>query len=74
MLANPKRLFLRAKITITDRRNRLGNDTIQALACLKSWLELVQADNDSLEDEYEVITTLRANREDNVKVKADLST
>ena len=37
MSAEPERLFSRAKITITDRRNRLGSDAIEALECLKSW-------------------------------------
>ena len=40
MSAKPKRLFLGAKITITDQRNQLGVDTIKYLECLKSWLNL----------------------------------
>ncbi|ODQ71005.1 hypothetical protein LIPSTDRAFT_73577 [Lipomyces starkeyi NRRL Y-11557] len=36
--AEPERLFSSAKITITDRRNRLGIETIEAIECLKSWL------------------------------------
>jgi hypothetical protein len=40
MSAEPERLFSGAKITITDRRNRLGVDTIEHLECLKSWLNL----------------------------------
>ncbi len=38
MSAEPKRLFSGAKITITDRRNRLGIKSIKAIECLKSWL------------------------------------
>jgi hypothetical protein len=38
MSAEPERLFSGAKITITDRRNRLGIETIEAIECLKSWL------------------------------------
>jgi hypothetical protein len=38
MSAEPERLFSHAKITITDRRNRLGSETIEALECLRSWL------------------------------------
>jgi hypothetical protein len=38
MSAEPERLFSGAKITITDRRNRLGIESIQAVECLKSWL------------------------------------
>jgi hypothetical protein len=37
MSAEPGRLFSGAKITITDRRNRLESATIEALECLKSW-------------------------------------
>lgn len=37
MSAEPERLFSGSKITITDRRNRLGSDLIEALECLKSW-------------------------------------
>jgi hypothetical protein len=37
MSAEPERLFSGAKITITDRRNRLDAATIEALECLKSW-------------------------------------
>ncbi|OBS15909.1 hypothetical protein FPOA_27961 [Fusarium poae] len=37
MSAEPERLFSGAKITITDRRNRLGSDVVEALECLKSW-------------------------------------
>jgi hAT family C-terminal dimerisation region len=41
MLADPERLFLGAKITISNRRNRLGIYTIEALECLKSWLKIL---------------------------------
>jgi hypothetical protein len=37
MSASPERLFSGAAITITERRNRLGNESIEALECLKSW-------------------------------------
>jgi len=40
MSANPKRLFLGVKITISDRYNRLGIYIIKALECLKSWLKI----------------------------------
>ena len=33
----PERLFSGAGITITERRNRLGVESIEALECLKSW-------------------------------------
>jgi hypothetical protein len=38
MSAKPERLFSSAKITIIDRRNRLGIESIEAIECLKSWL------------------------------------
>jgi hypothetical protein len=38
MSAEPERLFSGAKISITDRRNRLGIESIEAIKCLKSWL------------------------------------
>jgi hypothetical protein len=36
MSAEPERLFSGANITITDRRNRLGIESIEAIECLKS--------------------------------------
>jgi hypothetical protein len=33
-------LFSRAKIIISDRRNRFNIYTIKALECLKSWLKI----------------------------------
>ncbi|KFY79959.1 hypothetical protein V499_01108 [Pseudogymnoascus sp. VKM F-103] len=38
MAAEPERLFSGAKITITDRRNSLEIEAIEAIECLKSWL------------------------------------
>jgi hypothetical protein len=35
--AEPERLFSSAKISITDRRNRLGIKSIEAIKCLKLW-------------------------------------
>ena len=40
MSADPERLFLGAKITILDRRNRLRIFIVKALECLKSWLNI----------------------------------
>ena len=37
MSAEPERLFSGAGVTITERRNRLGAESIEALECLKSW-------------------------------------
>jgi hypothetical protein len=51
MSADPERLFSGVKITISDRRSRLRIDTIQALECLKSWLGLVDAEDNDPEDD-----------------------
>jgi hypothetical protein len=40
MSAEPERLFEGAKISITDRRNCLGIESIEALECLKSWMSI----------------------------------
>jgi hypothetical protein len=37
MSNEPERLFSGARVTITERRNRLGVESIKALECLKSW-------------------------------------
>jgi aryl carrier-like protein len=37
MSAELERLFSSAKVSITDRRNRLGIKSIKAIKCLKSW-------------------------------------
>ena len=49
MSAEPERVFSAAKTTITDRRNRLGSDIIEALECLKSWSGIREAREDNLE-------------------------
>jgi hypothetical protein len=46
--AEPKRLFSGAKITITDRRNRLRSDIIEALECLKSWFGIRDFQGDEI--------------------------
>jgi hypothetical protein len=37
MSAEVERLFSSCSITITDRRNRIGIDSVEAIECLKSW-------------------------------------
>ena len=51
MLADLERLFLGAKIIISDYRNRLGIFIIEALECLKSWLriEIIKDDDNDIE-------------------------
>ena len=51
MSADPERLWSGAKITVDDRRGRLGIHKIQAIECLKSWLQIEVALEDTLEDE-----------------------
>jgi len=53
MSADLERLFYGAKITISDRRCRLGMPTIQALECLKSWLGIIEATVDDPEEDEE---------------------
>ena len=50
MSADPEHLFSSAKITISDRRNRLGIYTVEALECLKSWLKIEVLIDDDEED------------------------
>jgi len=38
MSAEVERLFSSCKITITDRRNQIGIDTVEGIECLKSWM------------------------------------
>jgi hypothetical protein len=54
MSADPERLFSGVKITISDRRSRLRMDIIQALECLKSWLGLVDAEDDDPKDDNNI--------------------
>jgi hypothetical protein len=37
MSSDPERAFSAAKITLTDRRNKLSTEVIECLECLKSW-------------------------------------
>jgi hypothetical protein len=37
MSTEPERVFSGAKITISDRRCRLGDNIIESLECCKSW-------------------------------------
>jgi hypothetical protein len=42
MSAEPERVFSGLKITISDRRCRLGIELIKALECLKSWIGIIE--------------------------------
>jgi hypothetical protein len=49
--AVPERCFSATKETITDKRNKLGSEVIQAFECLKSWYKLKEFKSNSfLED------------------------
>ena len=49
MSSDPERAFSAAKITLTDRRNKLSMEMIECLECLKSWLS---KDEWALDQEY----------------------
>jgi hypothetical protein len=40
MSADPERLFSSAKLLITELRNKLSMDIIEAFECLKSWYKI----------------------------------
>jgi hypothetical protein len=40
MSADPERLFSSTKLVLSDLRNRLGMDIVEAFECLKSWYKL----------------------------------
>jgi hypothetical protein len=40
MLAELERIFFATKLILTDRRNKLSMNMIEALACLKLWYKL----------------------------------
>ena len=70
MSADLERLVSGAKITISDRRNRLGITTIQALECLKSWLKLVDIlEEEEIKDEDNGINTGEGTGDTNQEVK-----
>ena len=49
MSAEAERLFSSCKITLTNRRNRLGADLLEALECLKLWLKITDRESQILE-------------------------
>lgn len=50
MSAQAERLFSSAKITLSDRRNRLGSNVLKVLEYLKSWLKIVDKEAEILKD------------------------
>ena len=67
MSSSPERLFSSAKITITDRRNRLGIALIQALECLKSWMGIVELNERNIDSDDENKEAGGGNGDDGVR-------
>ena len=59
MSADPERFWSGAKITVADRHGKLKIETIEALECLKSWLEVDIAVEDNLKDEDTTLLSAR---------------
>ena len=75
MSADPKRAFSSAKITITDRRNKLKIKIIEWLGCLKSWLGSTEWEEDRLADiveKREVLIGLGVPEKEYDVVKAEI--
>jgi hypothetical protein len=51
MSAAPERLFSSSNLTISDRRNRINIDTVEATECLKSWRKLKSFSTEELQEE-----------------------
>ena len=49
MSAEPERVFSAATITFSDRLCRMGDDVLEAVECLKSWLLAERWDDRSYE-------------------------
>jgi hypothetical protein len=60
MSVEPERVFSAAKITLTDRRCRMGDDSIEALECLKSWQRdgLIAATKQDIKDVEDMLNAL----------------
>jgi hypothetical protein len=53
MSTKPERLFSGVKISLTNRRNHMGDDLLQALKCLKSWHKITNREYELLESLYD---------------------
>jgi len=62
MSAEPERLFSYTKITISDRRNRLGSDVVDALECLRSWFNINDDEMEILKAATEGVTVASAGK------------
>jgi hypothetical protein len=63
MSTDAERLFSSCLITLTDSRNRLGDDVLEAIECLKSWLKIANQEARILED---MITSLQGGIESDI--------
>ena len=50
MSTDTERLFSSCLITLTDYWNRLGDNVLEAIKCLKSWLKIADQETRILED------------------------
>jgi hypothetical protein len=50
MSTNVERSFSSAGLTLSDRRNRMGTELLEALESLKSWMKIQDFDLDSMVD------------------------
>ena len=60
MSAEPERVFSRSKITISDRRCRLGIKLIEVLECLKSWIRIEEQLDETVLVDTPTLTTAPA--------------
>jgi len=60
MSAKPERVFSGTKITLSDRRCRMGDDAVEAVKCLKSWQRdgLIAATRDDIRAVEEMLNAL----------------
>jgi hypothetical protein len=58
MSAEVERVFSSSKILITDRRNRLGDNVIAAVECLKSWEKISLIQTDEIREVTELLQVL----------------
>jgi len=59
--AEPERVVSGAKITMSDRRCRMGDDAVEAVDCRKSWQRdgLIAAASDDIRAVDEMLNALR---------------
>ena len=63
MSTDAERLFSSYLITLTDRQNRLSDDVLEAIECLKSWLKIADQEAHILEDFDHIVTRRHRERQ-----------